>query len=203
MTTQRSVAARDAANNAFSTTLGTASVTCTLFTGAPPANCAAADSGTVIIVLALPASPLGASAVGTIAKSGSAWTGSATGAGTNIAGYYRLKNSSAAVVEQGTCAQASTVNTSALTAANGNVLTFAAPPTGVIVGQTITGTGVQPLTTVAAIVGSTIIMSRTSTAGVASATPITFGGDMNLDNTSIAFGQGVTIGTYSQTAGDA
>lgn len=99
MAIQRSVSARDAANNGYSTTLGTSGVTLTLFTGSPPANCAAADSGTALATLSLPSSPLGSSSSGTISKSAGAWTGTATATGT--AGYYRLKASGGAVVEQG------------------------------------------------------------------------------------------------------
>ncbi len=200
MTLQRSVAARDAANNGYSTTLGTTGVTLLLFTGAPPANCAAADSGTTLATLSLPSTPLGSSSSGTISKSGT-WSGTASGTGT--AGYYRLKASGGACVEQGTVAIQTTANTSASTAANGNVLTFASAPSGVIVGQTVSGTGVPALTTVAAIVGATIVMSRTSTAGVSSGATITFGADMTLDNTSISNGQTITIATYQVTAGDA
>jgi hypothetical protein len=201
MTIQRSVTSRDAENNAYSSTLGTTGVTYTLFTGPPPATCAAADTGTVIVVLALPSSPLAASSGGTISKSAGAWTGPATGAGSNIAGHYRMKASGGAVVEQGTVAMQSAVNTSASTPANGNVLTFASAP-GVAVGQTVSGTGVLPGTTVAAVVGATVVMSKTSTAGVASAAAITFGADVTLDNTNIAFGQTVTIASYAITAGD-
>jgi hypothetical protein len=201
MTIQRSVAARDAANNAYSTTLGTTSVTLLLFTGAPPATCATADSGTVLATLALPSTPLGSSSSGVIGKSGSAWTGTASATGT--AGYYRLKASGGAVVEQGTVAIATTVNTSALTAAHGNVLTFASAPAGVVVGQTIAGTGVAAGCLVESISGATIIMSKTSTAGVASAAAITFSADLALDNTSIATSQTVTIASYAITAGDA
>lgn len=201
MAIQRSVSARDAANNGYSTTLGTSGVTLTLFTGAPPANCAAADSGTALAVLSLPSSPLGASSSAVISKSAGAWTGTATATGT--AGYYRLKASGGAVVEQGIVAIQTTANTSAITAAHGNVLTFASAPSGVAVGMTVSGTGVPANTVVESISGATVTMSKTSTAGVSSATTITFGSDLGLDNTSIASGQTVTIASYSITAGDA
>lgn len=201
MTVQRSVSARDAANNGYSTTLGTSGVTLTLFTGAPPATCATADSGTALATLSLPSSPLGSSSSAVISKSGSAWTGTASATGT--AGYYRLKASGGAVVEQGTVAITSTANTSSATAAHGNVLTFASAPPGVAVGQTVSGTGVAAGAIVESISGATITMSKTSTAGVSSATTITFGSDLALDNTSIASGQTVTIASYSITAGDA
>lgn len=200
MTLQRSVAARDNANNGYSTALGTTGVTLVLFTGAPPATCAVADSGTILATLALPSSPLGVSSFGVISKAGT-WTGAGTTGG--VAGYYRLKASGGACVEQGTVAIQTTANTSAITAANGNVLTFASAPSGVVVGQTVSGTGIPALTIVAAIVGATIVMSKTSTAGVGSAALITFGADMTLDTTTIVTLQTITITGYSATAGDA
>jgi hypothetical protein len=67
----------------------------------------------------------------------------------------------------------------------------------------ISGTGVTAGSTVESISGATITMSKVSVAGVGSGVTITFGGDMNLDNVSIANGQTVTISSYSITAGDA
>ena len=54
MAFQFSDAARNAALDAIETAVG-ASPTMTLRTGAAPANCAAADSGTVLATLTLPA----------------------------------------------------------------------------------------------------------------------------------------------------
>lgn len=201
MTIQRSVAARDAANEGYSTTLGTSSVTLEIRTGDPEANCAAADGGTLLATLSLPSSPLGASSSGVIAKSGATWSGTAGADG--IAGHYRLKKSGGACVEQGTCAKQVSQTTTAITAVNGNVLTFGSTPTGVVAGMKIAGTGVPTRTTVVAVVGSTVVMSATSIAGVASGASITFGGDMVLDNTNIANGQAVTVAAYQQTMGDA
>lgn len=199
---QRSTAARDAANDGYRTELGTIGVTLELRTGAPPANCAAADSGTLLVACSLPSAPLSASSGGVISKSGSAWSGTVSAPG-GIAGHYRLKKSGGACVEQGTCAIAVTHNTSGSTAANGNTLTFPSTPAGVAVGMTITGTGVPPRATVVAISGGTVTMNSTSTTGVASSAAITFGGDMNIDNTNLATGQTLTISAYQQTAGDA
>lgn len=200
MTIQRSTTSRDNANNGFSTALGTTGVTLLLFTGAPPANCAATATGTTLATLTLPATPLGTSSGGVISKSGT-WTGTASASGT--AGYYRLLASGGACVEQGTTAQTVTAATSAATTANGNVLTFISAPAGVATGMTVSGTGIPTLTTVSAIVSVTIVISKTSTAGVASGATITFSGDMALDNTVLASGQAITITSYSQTAGDA
>lgn len=201
MTIQRSVAARDAANEGYSTTLGTSGVTLEISTGDPPANCAASDASTLLATLTLPSTPLAASSSGVIAKSGAAWTGAAIADG--VAGHYRLKKTGGACVEQGTCAKQVSQTTTAITAANGNVLTFGSTPTGVVAGMKVAGTGVPARATVIAVVGSTVVMSATSVAGVASGASITFSGDMTLDNTNIANGQTVTVATYQQTMGDA
>lgn len=76
------------------TTVGT-SPKLQLFTGAPPANCAAADSGTKIAEGDLPSDWLAAAASGAVAKTGT-WTVTglpAAGAGTD-AGHFRIKDSS-------------------------------------------------------------------------------------------------------------
>lgn len=62
--------------------------------GAAPANCAAADSGTLLCEIDLPADWMAAAAGGSKAKSG-AWSGTGhadAGAGTN-AGHFRVKDS--------------------------------------------------------------------------------------------------------------
>lgn len=61
-----------------------------LRTGAPPANCAAADSGTLLCEIALPSDWMAAAASGVKVKAGT-WTG--TGAAAGTAGHFRLKDS--------------------------------------------------------------------------------------------------------------
>lgn len=63
MTIQRSVAARNAQLNAFETTVGTAPIL-ELRTGAQPANCAAADSGTLLASMTLPSDWMADAAAG-------------------------------------------------------------------------------------------------------------------------------------------
>jgi hypothetical protein len=73
--------------------------------GAQPADCGTADSGSVIIDLTLPSDWLAAASGGTKAKAGS-WSGSATG--TFTAGHFRIKDSGATVCHmQGSCGQGS------------------------------------------------------------------------------------------------
>lgn len=170
--------------------------------GTLPANEAAADSGSALSQDVLPADYLSAGSGGTVSKVGT-WsiTGTAAaGAGTNMT-HFRIKTAAlpAGAVAQGTIGIPVTIATNALTAANGNVLNFAST-TGVVVGMKIEGTGVVAGSKVVAVTGTTVTMSHTSTAGVASAASITFRYDMDVDNVNIANGQTGSVGTFTYTA---
>lgn len=86
MALQLSVAVRNARLNAIPTTIG-ASPVMEIFTGAPPADCADADSGTLLATLDLPATWLAAAANGSAALEGT-WQANASAAGT--AGHFRI-----------------------------------------------------------------------------------------------------------------
>lgn len=73
--------------------VGVANPTIQIRTGAPPASCAAADSGTLAVEITLPDSWMAAAASGSVAKSGTAWTGTAGGSGPYTAGHFRIKDS--------------------------------------------------------------------------------------------------------------
>lgn len=90
MAVQLSAAARNARLDAIETTIG-ASPTLELRTGAPPANCAAADSGTLVASMALPGDWLAAAASGSKAIAGTWQDLSADSAGT--VGHFRIKQS--------------------------------------------------------------------------------------------------------------
>jgi len=97
---QYSTAVRNAKLDAVETTIG-ASAVLKIRTGAPPANCAAADSGTVLATCNLPADWMAAASGGTKAKSGTWEDTSADAAGT--AGHYRIYASDGTTChEQGT-----------------------------------------------------------------------------------------------------
>jgi hypothetical protein len=119
-------------------TLG-ASAKLQLRSGAAPANCAAADAGTLLCEMTLPADWMAAAAAGAKAKSGT-WSGTGdAGAGTGTAAaHFRIKD-----------------NAGTTTHLQGTV---------------------------------------TATGG---------GGDMTLDNVSIASGQAVSVNTFSLSAGNA
>lgn len=87
MAFQLSVAVRNARLDAIETAIG-ASAVLKIRTGAPPANCAAADSGTVLATLSLPADWMAGASGGTKALAGTWQDASADAAGT--AAHYRL-----------------------------------------------------------------------------------------------------------------
>ena len=134
MAVQNSVAVRNARLDSFETTVGTAPKL-QIRTGAQPANCAAAASGTLLCEITLPSDWLAAASSGSKAKSGT-WAGTGVAAGT--AAHYRIVDTAGT-----TCHEQGSV--------------------------TITGSG----------------------------------GDMTMDNTSIAVDQVVTITGYTRTAGNA
>lgn len=89
MAAQFSTAVRNAFLDSIETTAGTAPKL-QIRSGAAPANCAAADSGTLLAEITCPSDWMGAASGGTKALAGS-WTVAASAAGT--AGHYRLKDS--------------------------------------------------------------------------------------------------------------
>lgn len=135
MALQLSITARNARLDAIETTIGTAPIL-TIRTGAAPADCATANSGTVLATLTLPSDWMANAASGSKAKSGTWQDASADNAGT--AAHFRIHDSTGT-----TCHLQGTV---------------------------------------------------TATGG---------GGDLTLDNTSIAAGQTVTITSFTLTDGNA
>lgn len=135
MAHQYGLTLRDNQANQIESTVGTAPKL-QIRTGAAPANCATADSGSLLAELTLPSDWLtAASGNGQVAKNGT-WSGTASGTGT--AGHFRIKDS-----------------TGTTTHLQGSV--------------TLTGGG----------------------------------GDMTVDNTSIASAQTVTVTSFTITRGNA
>lgn len=89
MSIQLSTTLRNNMVGQYETTIGTAPKL-QIRTGAQPANCASADSGTLLAELTLPSDWMGAASGGAIALAG-AWSG--TGAAAGTAAHYRLKDS--------------------------------------------------------------------------------------------------------------
>jgi hypothetical protein len=87
MTVQLSVAVRNARLDAIETTIGTSAIL-KIRSGAQPATCATADSGTVLATLNLPSDYLAAASSGSKAKSGT-WEDTSADA-TGTAAHWRL-----------------------------------------------------------------------------------------------------------------
>lgn len=90
MTLQKSVAVRNAGLDSGETTVGTSPIL-RMRTGAPPANCAAADSGTVLATLTLPNDWMASASGGVKSKSGTWQDLSADNSGT--VGHFRIYDS--------------------------------------------------------------------------------------------------------------
>lgn len=100
MTLQLSIGARNAELDALITHMG-ASPILKIRSGAVPANCAAADAGTVLAAITCPSTPFNAASSGQITKNGTWQDTSADATGT--AAHWRLyKNDGTTVVAQGT-----------------------------------------------------------------------------------------------------
>ena len=99
MSIQQSVTVRNAMLDAIETAVGTTPVL-KIRTGAAPATCATADSGTVLVSITLPSDWMAAASAGSKSMSGT-WSGTAAAAGT--AAHYRLYASDGTTChEQGT-----------------------------------------------------------------------------------------------------
>jgi hypothetical protein len=101
MTIQLSDTVRSAMADAYETSIGTAP-SIEFRTGAPPATCATAASGSLIATIVCPSDWMGAASAGVKTLLGS-WTVAASGSGT--IGHYRIKQGA-------TCHEQGTVGTS-------------------------------------------------------------------------------------------
>ena len=90
MAVQLSTTVRNAILDAIESTIGTSAIL-EIRTGAQPANCATADSGTLLASLTLPSDWMAAAASGSKAKSGTWEDASANNTGT--AAHFRVKDS--------------------------------------------------------------------------------------------------------------
>lgn len=183
----------------FETTVGTGAVL-KFFGNDQPVNTAAADDGALRVTLNLPSDWMAAASGGEKTKLGT-WTANATAAGP-IA-HFRLYSSGGTCRMQGSVTKAVRLTTSALTAVNGNVLTFASTA-AVTVGDRVDGAGIPVDARVNAKTSTTVTLNVACPAGVASGTDVVFGdvsGDMTLDVTMIdTIGQSVTVTTWTLVA---
>ena len=89
MALQLSVAVQNALLDAIETATGTAAQL-RFYTGAAPANCAASETGTLLVTMTLPSDYEAAASGGSKSKSGT-WSGTAAASGT--AGHFRMMDS--------------------------------------------------------------------------------------------------------------
>lgn len=182
---QLGVTTRNARLDAIETAAGTAPKM-QLFSGALPANCAAADSGTKLVDTALPSDWMAAAAAGSKAKSG---TWSLTGAAAGKARHFRLYDSAGTTCHmQGLCganwaaSTAVVLNQHVINDGGKVYVCTTAGTTAAAGGPTGTGSGIADGTAVWNYVGTA---------------------DMTLDNTDIAVSQTVTVSTFTLTDGGA
>jgi hypothetical protein len=165
-----------------------------IYTGAPPSNCAAAATGTLLA--SLPCSGTFASVASGVLTANAITSASAVANGT--AGYWRLCTSSAGTtcVAQGTCYGSTTLSTNASTA-TGNILPFTST-TPIVAGQTISGTNIPAGAYILSLTSTAITLNQNITGTVPNATTITFGGDLSFTG-GVVFATGMTVSVASFT----
>ena len=103
MTLQYSTDVRNAKLDAIESAIGVSAIL-KIRTGAAPANCAAADSGTVLSTIALPSDWMAAASGGAKAKSGTWDDASADSGSGTTPGHFRIYDSGGSTCKmQGTC----------------------------------------------------------------------------------------------------
>ena len=121
MALQFSTTYRNALLDQFETTAGTGAIL-TIRSGAQPADCATANSGTVLATLTLPSDWMAAASSGSKAKSGTWSDASADASGT--IGHFRIHDSAGTVCHmQGTAGLAGDLVTDASTTTAGQTVT--------------------------------------------------------------------------------
>lgn len=197
MTKQYDDTVRNAILNGYISGVGTAP-TLKFLSGTAPANCAAAETGTLGLSMTLPSTWQASASGGQTLLSGT-WSG--VGLAAVTVGYYRFYQG-ASCREQGTITQAFTLTTNAATTANSNVLHFASA-TGVTAGQSVYFIGAPTGLTVLGVSGGDVTLSSGITAGVSSAVAVYFGsliGDLWMSNPLISVGVTYNVTTRTLTA---
>lgn len=192
MTQQFGDTLRNAIANTIETTIGT-SPKCRAYSGAPPANCAAAASGTQLGEGTWPSDWLTNASAGTKTKNGTL-TISITVGGT--LGYYRVYDNAGSVChEQGTIGQAIGMILTATAAAYTNLLTVSST-TGLAVDMFVTGTGIPTGSRILELTGTTVRISGAVLIALNSGTTVVFGslsGDFRVPNLVVTNGQVLTV----------
>lgn len=182
---QLSVTARNELLDAIEAAIGAGAIL-KIRTGAAPANCAAADTGTVLATLTLPGDWMAAASGGSKTKSGT-WQDATADAG-GYAGHFRIYASDGVTCHyQGAASQAWQASTA-------YALNQQVNNGGNVYRCTTAGTSASsggPSGTGAGITDGTAVWTYVDVA------------DLVLDNTNIAAGQPVTVTAYTLTAAGA
>lgn len=184
MSFQFSDAVRNAAADTIETTAGTGP-TLTIRTGAPPVNCGAADSGTVLATITLPSDWASIASSGVKSLLGS-WVDSAADA-TGRAGHFRIKQGATCHM-QGLCSEP--WQGSKVYAVGDQVHN-----SGNLYRATVAGTS--------AVSGGPTAGSGSVTDGGVTWAFVQAGTDLAIDNASLNVGQQFTVSAFSLTAGGA
>ena len=182
---QLSVAVRNAMLDQIEVTPGVSAIL-RVRSGAMPANCAAADSGTILSALTLPSDWMSNAAAGAKAKLGT-WQ-QASAAASGLVGFFRIYDTAGTTCHiQGLLSQTWVATTAYILnqQVNNGGLVYKATTGGTSAGSggpTGTGSGITDGTAVWAYVG-----------------PV----DMTIDNGNISIGQAYTINSFTLNAANA
>lgn len=182
---QFSDAFRNAALDAGETAAGTSPIL-RIRTGSPPANCAAARSGTVLASMNLPSDWLAAASGGIKALSGTWQDTSADAAG--IASHFEIMNSAATVCHL-----------------QGRVSSAWAASSALLLDQQVHSGGNVYRVTAAGTTGATAPNHTSGSAanGTATLAFVQSGTELEIQNTNIASGQSISVTAFMLTAGGA
>ncbi len=192
---------RNALISAFIAAIGPAP-TLNIRTGAMPAGTSAARSGTILVSMTLPSTWQAAPSNGVSNLSGT-WSGTAAAAGD--AGHFEMYSAGSPtdVKYQGVVTKAFPLTTTATAAINSNVLTFTSAAAA-SVGDSVSGAGIPPGTTVREKSSTTVTLSNVLTSAISSGTDVFFGdassGALWLTNVAIAVSATVTVTRHRITA---
>lgn len=187
---QLSVAVRNARADAIEATVG-ASAKLQIRTGAAPANCAAASTGTLLLEIACPSDWMAAAASGAKAKAGT-WSGTGAANGDAGGGHYRvLDNAGTTCHIQGPVSQAASAWQASTAYALNAYVTNGGRVYQATTGGTSAGSG-GPTGTGSGISDNTVVWAYRHDVG-----------ELTLDNTSIAVGQAVSVNSFGITEGNA
>jgi hypothetical protein len=196
MSVQFDSALRNAILDLIESNVGT-SPTLELRTGQPPANCAAADSGTLIVSIPCPSDWMAAASSGAKALTGT-WQANASAASTTHPGHWRLKANGGTVKLQGAMTQSGGLSTAACaTTADSTAVT--APANSIPNLSLVTGSGIPTGTYVVSGGGTTsLVLSQKATLTSGSVT-LTFTGTVTVQNINIVVGQTVSVTSFDIT----